>query len=180
MTVIVVRGYLMATDSGLWQDESLIADDVQKIERCRHGIFAVSGHVGVISAVKKAMDDSALVPTSIEIGKDSMVVLLTHAGQLMVYDDGGCDAYPLPFYAIGPAAPVAYGALHMGADAATACEIAIKVGPWAAGKVQCLSVSGEAQSASEPEEDFDPASINPLETYAEGDDTPLWKRERGL
>ena len=180
MTVIVVRGNLLATDSGLWEGESLITDEWQKVFRCRHGVLAAFNYPGYTEAAIKAMNEADTIPDRLDLGHETDIIFLGNDGVIRHYKENYMFRTQLPFWAIGPASPAAYGALHMGADAATACEIAIKVGPWAAGKVQCMSVSGEAQSASEPEEDFDPASINPFETYAEGDDTPMWKRERGL
>ena len=180
MTVIVIRGHTMATDSGMWEGDSLMTDERRKIFRCKWGVMVALNHPGYMNAAIKAMDEAETIPERLELGHDSDIIMLTNEGRVRLYKEDYMLEVSPPFYAVGPASPVAYGALHAGLDAVSACEIAIRVGPWAAGKVQSLSVPGDAPIGDPMAEAILAGELGPAETYDETADTPLWKRSRGL
>ncbi len=85
--------------------------------------------------------NSAVIPGRNDLGKHDLLFLVWNDGKrvILLDEDGATDVADLPFYALGAqCSAVALGALHMGATAEQAVEIAIRVGPWAAGPVQSV------------------------------------------
>ena len=181
MTVIVIRGNVMAADSGMWNEDSLTSDTETKVIRCKWGLFAISGFAGAQRVAKKVFDEAEEIPDKLDgIGDNTNVYLLRNDGSIRLYCDGGYNEVRHEFYAVGAAGPVALGAMHAGADAVTACQIAIKVGPWAAGAVQSLAVGlPDAQGTLTAEEVLS-GEVDPQELYDPEDETPLWRKVRGL
>lgn len=61
------------------------------------------------------------------------------------YYEGTCRAFRLeaPFYATGHGAPIALGAMHMGASPEEAAKIAVKVDMYCGGKIQTMALADE-------------------------------------
>jgi 20S proteasome alpha/beta subunit len=137
MTTIAYRDGIMAADRAAhlgndWKKP----DRVTKIIRLEDGsLFAAAGDTGVFSKLLTWLTAGLARGERPEI-PDCDVLLLGHDGRLWFFSGAGKRLVDAPFAAIGSGAPVAYGAMHAGATAERAVEIAALVDPWTGGEIQ--------------------------------------------
>lgn len=134
MTTIVYRDGMMAADS-----QTTISTDAggarkfrcEKLYRSKDG-KAIIGTAGESFPALKFVRwyGSGKKPPKELAGTDFTCLVLTSSG--LVEYDGHCEPDPVlePFYAVGSGAKAALGALHMGATAEQAVEIACRIDPY--------------------------------------------------
>lgn len=147
MSIVIYRDGVLAADSGTWIGESLlgVGRPLQKVYQGPHGLV---GGVGSGSAYIHAKLLAKNGYCEKLTDRDNLIWVKPD-GTLIVIDSSGQEEFDVPFMAIGAACTaVAFGAMHAGASAIEACEIAIRVGPWAAGPVQSVCILGLMTSKS--------------------------------
>jgi hypothetical protein len=129
MTTIVYRDGVLAADRRMLRHGWLSGGTAQKVFRRDDGTL-----LGICGDFAAGM---ALVEWMLSGQKgdqpkpdDTTLLVVEPSGRVMIYEGGG--AHPVgepPFWAIGSGFPAALGALHMGATAVQAVEIASKIEP---------------------------------------------------
>ena len=136
MSILVYRDGVLAADSGTWQDHYCVATNSVKVVS---GPYGLAGWVGGNSWRKAAEE---FVQFGQEPQKpfpaDDVALLVDQLGTCQHWNSDGRDPLEAPFFVAGSAMASALGALLAGATAEQAAEIAIRVGPWAAGPVQSV------------------------------------------
>lgn len=136
MSIVVYRDGVMASDSGAWNGDFLISRKTQKVFKVRDHLIGIVGTYVTGLAFVKEFEKTGKFDLSKATG-DNYLIVVTPRRSIFFYVDGGAERFKEPFAAGGgPARGVALGALHMGACARAAVRIAIRVGPWAVGKIQ--------------------------------------------
>lgn len=182
MTVIVYRDGVLASEGRSCVGSTIMCETEKKVFRCTDGSLAAG--IGLSSAVDKYIewlssrkDNTTERPSLSHGGGDAIVLCVRTDGILELHDKAGILIYPktIPFVAIGSGKEAALGALHMGANAVQAVEIACKVDVYCGGEVQSLALQPVTdndcdKSADEypTVEDDEPSGI------------PVWKVSRGL
>ena len=146
MTTIVVRDGVMAGDTcaTFSSDSSGAGDTVgpcKKIYRVKNSSFgqclvglAGDSMPGIVFL--EWFKNARRRKPAVDLTESKFTALVLCADGLFEFD-GWCVPDPAegPFYAIGTGAKAAYGALHMGANAKQAVEVACKVDPYTRGPI---------------------------------------------
>lgn len=140
MTIIVYRDGVMAADSGAWSGDFRVGFDGEKVYKI-HGHLV--GCLGAKALTRSIIEDYRRHGSIEAIAKKTTehvtMMVVTPRRRLMLLQHGSIMHLKGPFYADGSdARAVAWGALYAGASARRACEIAIKVGPWAAEPIKTV------------------------------------------
>lgn len=145
MTTIAVRNGVMASDSRITHESESGGSRVTrcvKMYRRRDAIIGVAGDGGAGSVFVDWYGSGKPVPQIlIDFDADLTALVLTRRG-LFTY-----DAYCMPekildrFWAIGSGTKAALGAMHMGASAERAIEIACLIDPYTAPPVHVLKLT---------------------------------------
>ena len=122
MTTIAYRDGVLAADSLVcvsgWKQPHRAA----KLHRMQDGtVCGMTGDLAPASSFIRWLDtgEGDKPPMT-----DARVIHMQHGGRLRVYEDGGYFDLDCEFTAFGSGSPAAQAAMHMGADAARAVEIA--------------------------------------------------------
>lgn len=144
MTVIVWDGQTLATDGAASDDACMW--EAEKAWRLDSGeVVSGAGQVQTILEMRHWYTNGAdrkRFPMS-QLGRNFCHFLVVRQGGLYRYEQG-----PLPIFhgrrkcAFGEGKDFAYGALGMGADAATAAKIAIRYSPFCGMDVQLYTFAG--------------------------------------
>jgi len=143
MTTIAVRNGIMACDSMVGVSSDGGGDRAyfhsEKVYPIEGELIGGSGETaGILIWIEWYMDgceDKKLRKRMWEVDFD--IVLLHSDGRIQTSDAcGNIEDCHEPFYAIGSGTKCALAAMHMGATAAEAVEIAKKIDPHTGGKVQ--------------------------------------------
>lgn len=143
MTTIAYRDGVMASDSGSWNGDACHGW-ARKLARATDGtLYGVSGSAAKAHEFLRWVDGGQCGerPTPGKVGDrgdfivlickpDDDVILLTHEGE---------EHYQAPYFAVGAAAAVAFGAMHAGATAWDAIAAANEHGEGCHGAVQVIS-----------------------------------------
>lgn len=138
MTTIVYRDGILAWDSRWTDDQGFVYDNRKGWRDNESGvIIAFAGAPGVAYEVLRNVLSDEEDEIKIKKDEDLDLVLLWQDGRLEVYDElGRCFPYDTGnFYAWGSGAKAALGALHMGATARGAIEMASKVDLYTGGPI---------------------------------------------
>jgi ATP-dependent protease HslVU (ClpYQ) peptidase subunit len=148
MTTIAYRGGVMAADS-LGTRGDIRVDGSQKIQRLPNAIIAFSGNIsdGLLFVDwwrRGCLRDHPPVfrPNGLRDGQgpDFHALVLTADGVSRWWEDLAPEPVLDEFFAIGSGAAAATAAMHMGASAAEAVRIAIKVDIYTGGEVICMAL----------------------------------------
>lgn len=125
MSIIVYRDGVIASDSGVFQDE-LFCGITTKIAKSPKG--KLGGMCGSVSDLQKFVSwvksDCKGEPSITSSGSEG--ILIKPNGEVSVYSvDGYILLGESDFYAIGSGQSIAFGALECGADAIRAVEICV-------------------------------------------------------
>ena len=82
-----------------------------------------------------------------DLGENTRIILANAAEGVTVYEGRGWFKFDGPFGAWGSGWPAAVAAMHMGADAKRAVEIAALCDPSTGGDVQVMAVASQAVAA---------------------------------
>ena len=189
MTIIAFRDGMLAADTKSSAGH-ITRGYMKKIGRTKDG--HLWGFVGtadfheVCSEWVEKREGKA--PNIMEQGENSILILITPDHRVREWNGHGwyetdkCD-----FYAWGSAGSLALGAMAMGADAATACEVAIRFDNYCGGDITTLILEPVVYlpETCGPE---DEAEFEDFETFAitvespDGPAEPLetWREKRGL
>ena len=133
MTTIVYRDGVMAADSRAMISGWKTGYPLPKLFRLKDGsVCAVCGDYAPAFAFKDWLDTDRVTPRP---GLSETTVIHMTADGVTIHEDGGSFPISAHFAAWGSGAPPAYGALHMGADAVKAVEIAALVDDGTGGPV---------------------------------------------
>jgi len=136
VTVIAVRGGIMAADTALWQG-GIIAGHAQKIVRLSNNqLVACSGERPAALACIQWLSQNGTKPDPIEDGRFGGLILGASGIQRIsprfeIYESGDEE-----FAAEGAHIEFLLGAMHAGATAEEAVRLAIQCGDSAGGDVQ--------------------------------------------
>lgn len=134
MTVIVVRGGIMAADTAVWQG-NIISGHTKKIYRLSDGrLFGGTGALAVVKACVAWLEGGE--KPSDEKEDDFGGLILAHDGASRMDHKFRTYRSEGEFQAIGAHVEFLIGALLMGASAAQAVNLAIQRGDSAGGDVQ--------------------------------------------
>jgi hypothetical protein len=135
MTVIAYRDGVIAVDSQLTYHETKAPSGFNKLTKLRDGSFiAVSGDLckamAFVRRLDAGLDRPSIDPAPMEGGGGAARLDLKR-NKVIVYEEGGY--YELDtkgFYAWGIGAPIAMGAMDMGATAEQAVNAACRISLW--------------------------------------------------
>lgn len=127
MTTIAFRDGVLAADSrfmiGGWKQPY----PAKKLFRMADGtVCGVTGDYAVSVAYVEWLDGNRTEPAP-NLGEGGRVIHLAKDGAITIYEQTGSFQVEPEFAAWGSGSPAAHAALHMGADAAKAVEIAALV-----------------------------------------------------
>jgi hypothetical protein len=120
-------------------------DSSRKLFRKNGAVIALAGESSPGMLFLKWYGTAKKPPAALIDGEADFTALVLTKEGLFEY-----DAYCIPepveeeFYAIGSGCKAALGAMHMGADAATAVEIAKRVDPGSGGRVVTMALETES------------------------------------
>lgn len=142
MTTIAVRAGLMAADSMMGGG---IRATYKKITRWKGFIIGGAGNLADVQAMMRWFTDGGDVtkpPTWVNHAgekPDAELLVLLPDGSFYTVDDHMARQDPTGFWAIGSGAKAALAAMHMGADARDAVQIAMLVDPHTGGAIETAS-----------------------------------------
>ena len=152
MTTIAYRAGIMAADSGSWAGDASHGW-AQKLAKGPDGtLYGVAGNAAQCEGFLQWVNEGCHGPypqadREGTDGKDSSFIVLavTPGGLIRMITARGEERYQgAPYYAIGAAAPVAFGALFAGATAEQALEAAKEHGYGAFGRIRTLDHTNHA------------------------------------
>lgn len=140
MTVVVYRAGIMAADSGTTFNGRIIGG-VQKIVRSVDGsLGGAGGDSSDCEAFRRwfeAGGPAETIPKLTNEDGDFDGMIVTREGKLFMIDGSLIPVrLTAPFYALGSGAPIAIGAMYMGASAEQAVEAAIEYNCYCHGPMQ--------------------------------------------
>lgn len=161
MTTIVVKNGVMASDSRIATDTTIVSDKQKKMVRVKFGtnsvVVGISGDYGQASLIFNMIEDfkdqanngrdtvttrnfaEAIHKAIMLIPKPEIsVIILDKKGKIYRVVASGPCLVPEDFIAEGTGAMYAWGAFSY-TDAKGCVEAAIKFDPWSGGKVNVLS-----------------------------------------
>jgi hypothetical protein len=138
MSTIAYRDGVLAADSRV-SDDWIMPHTGRKIERLPSGLlFAFSGNVYKQQAfLAWVLSREGEQP---DLGDDSKAMLVRPGGEVTFFMYKGSLVVEGPFCALGGGAPIAIAAMHMGASARRAVEIAALVDPYTGGDIITLEL----------------------------------------
>lgn len=145
MTTIAFRDGVMASDSGSWSGDASHGW-ARKVAQGPDGtLYGTAGNAAECGEFLNWVDGGCVgerpkpETTNVEKNESSFIVLIARPGaRIGLLTAKGEERYDAPYYAIGIGAPVAFGALFMGATAEQAIEAAKEHGAGAFGRVQSM------------------------------------------
>jgi ATP-dependent protease HslVU (ClpYQ) peptidase subunit len=141
MTTIAFRSGIIAADSRGGASGWVLPGFETKLLRLRHttGVAAICGNLAEAMKLFDWLDDPLRGDKPQPGGNPRVIVVDQGGDRLTVYEDGHHYVEPpAPFYAWGSGFPVALGAMHAGASAEKAVEIAGLVDPHTGGPVNFI------------------------------------------
>lgn len=143
MTTVAFRGKTLATDSQASYGDWKVPGNDQKLWRLKDGsVAATTGSVALglrtLAWIEGGRQNEQPQPPA--DNRAAAVLLLHKNGRLEVFEDGAAYFERAPFMAYGSGQPAALAALHMGADAKRAVQIAMLVDKHSGGAVRTMSV----------------------------------------
>jgi hypothetical protein len=159
MTTLVYRAGVLASDSRGTRGDRIEPGRTQKIMQLADGRligvcggYASSWRYATWLAAVEASD--TWMPTSLRHGPklcgSATVVEVLANGRLMLHEEGG--VYPAPedteFHAWGSGMEAALGALHMGATAEQAVQVATRIDTGSGGQVQSARLKSRPRAGS--------------------------------
>lgn len=132
MTTIAIRGKVIAYDSRCTAGTTIVPDGPKAIIIPKHNIVVASA--GTASAIVRVIRQLTalaellwVIDEDFKSAKDVTILTLDAKGNSYVIDAAGWRLMEGEFYAIGSGTDAALAAMHMGADALRAVEIAAMV-----------------------------------------------------
>ena len=157
MTTIVYKDGILATDSRLSMDGTLISDSNIKAVKSKKYLVAASGLAGLCDLFlewgRNDFEDiyKPEVQTHVEIG-DFEGIAIDKKGNVTSYDLNWMPTIigQVEMYVSGSGGDVARGAMMMGADVITAIECAIKVDMNSGGPIQVFEFKKASKKLNKP------------------------------
>lgn len=140
MTTIALRDGVMASDTRMMRGQCIVGNNAQKIWRTSFGIVGICGEFADSYQVEK-LGDLSLVP-DLKRNENTSFLVLYNDGQIIIIEGNGYHHIREPFCAIGSGGEAARAAMHMGADAVQAVEIAMLLDPATGGQVRVEKLNG--------------------------------------
>jgi ATP-dependent protease HslVU (ClpYQ) peptidase subunit len=146
MTTIVYRDGVMAGDGRSTAAGWIKTENTKKVIRLSTGaLLGFAGTLAMLRPIAAALEKGHEPPALAESGS---AMLVTPDGKVTIYEDSGYfDVSDRPFFALGTGMSAAYGALHMGATAEQAVEIACRLDSESGGVIQVERLRGFAEIA---------------------------------
>lgn len=141
MTTIAYRDGVLAADRR--KGNGWIEGEATKIHRVGEWLFAGSGAISEIATAHRLIEAGVKeFPKVLDAVKvDDSRVIIIKRNQIFEVQKGGWFTYPVgAFHAWGSGFPPALGAMHMGAGAVRAVEIAMLVDPESGDGVDVLEL----------------------------------------
>ncbi|MDH7796454.1 MULTISPECIES: hypothetical protein [unclassified Beijerinckia] len=149
MTTLAVRDGVVAFDSRITSGDGIVPNSIKKawISTKHPVIYAVMGTISNVYAAAQKLDRMRKLPwddpdkwdaSKLPSMADSSIFVVCKDGRVFCIEEGGWWPAAGPYWAGGSGAMAATAAMHMGADAAKAVEIAILVDQNSGGPVNVL------------------------------------------
>ena len=147
ITTIAYRNGILAADTQAEAGGWIVPGEVGKIRRIdADTVAAVTGDWGCIEPWLKWYAGDRSSPY--DLGEDSRIILAHARDGLTIYQGKGWFKVTAPFAAWGSGWPAAVAAMHMGADAKRAIEVAMLCDPSTGGEVQVVPVRSAVARAA--------------------------------
>lgn len=161
MTTIAYRDGVIASDSRAGRGNFVLPGIEPKLRRMKDGSLAgICGDAALGFRLLDWLEGSGPGgrPDTFQTADYWCSVLVVEkSGNATLYEGNGYSVVPGPFYAMGSGMAPALGAMHMGANAERAVEIAAQCDPWTGGPIEWMALDGRG-SQQQPA-DFRPDSI---------------------
>jgi hypothetical protein len=142
MTTIAYRDGVLAADRRAMIGDWVTVGRVSKIARGPDGsLFAATGDLAVAARFRRWVEGGRAGDAP-ETGRDSRCIVVEPDGRVLVFESDTFFVGDGPFHAWGSGFPAALAAMHMGASAARAIEIAALLDPATGGGVDVLLLDG--------------------------------------
>ncbi|HEX4767667.1 MAG TPA: hypothetical protein VH414_15475 [Lichenihabitans sp.] len=152
MTTVVYRDGTLAADSLLVQGSIKCPESMNKLVmgRTHPVLYAMAGKISALAATVRILEampvapwDGGEFPTRPPLDANSELVAFHRDGRIFSFETDGLWFEPaeVPFMALGSGAKAALGALHMGADAVRAVEIACLTDAYTGGPIVTMRLS---------------------------------------
>lgn len=135
MTSIAYKDGMMAGDSRVTFDNTVLPDTGRKVHRLRNGcLFGAAGSAEEIEKLKRTVMRNEDPPKS----KDVSALKVDPDGTIWCYEGEIWSKVRTPFAALGSGTIAALAAMYAGADAKEAVKIAIKLDTHSGGRVNVV------------------------------------------
>jgi ATP-dependent protease HslVU (ClpYQ) peptidase subunit len=140
MTTIAYKDGILATDSRVTRGDMIVQGSAQKLWRGDDGsLIAISGQMTEASELLRwLIRPSGERPP---ISEKITVIVVRPSRSVEIWEENGMYTPSMRFGAWGSGAPTALGAMHAGASAQEAVEIASKIDVWTGGDVQSMAIA---------------------------------------
>ena len=152
MTTIAYRADVLSFDSQVATgDPPYIGGSAEKGGRLADGsLWAFCGNLHHVHRCKWWLALPLNDPP--ELDEDSALIVIRRDGAIMAWEKAGWVEFDAPFYAWGTGDMIAMGAMHAGATAEMAVQIAANLDPFTGGKIHALTL---AQIYAPPDDDLE-------------------------
>ena len=139
MTTIVYRKGVIAADTRIMSGDWLSPYRGRKIlQLADGGLIGLSGDPTRLDEFKRYVEGPGYEP--LDLADEATGIWITPYGDVSIYSGKSSRRVLGPFAVIGSGTPAALAALHMGADARRAVEIAMLVDPCTGGEIETLEL----------------------------------------
>ena len=153
MSTVVFRAGVLAADSLMVQGSIKCPETMNKLVRGKTHpvIYAMAGKIALLAAAVRIIEampvapwDGGAFPTRPPLDGSCELVAFHRDGRVFSFETDGLWFEPadVPFLALGSGAKAALGALHMGADAVRAVEIACLTDAYTGGPIVTMRTDG--------------------------------------
>ena len=152
MTTVVFRDGVLAADSLLVQGSIKCPESMNKLVmgRTHPVIYAMAGKIAILAAAVRIIEAMPVAPwdggefrTRPALDCNCELVAFHRDGRVVSFETDGLWFEPaeVPFMALGSGSKAALGALHMGADAVRAVEVACLLDAYTGGAIVSMRVA---------------------------------------
>jgi ATP-dependent protease HslVU (ClpYQ) peptidase subunit len=161
MSTVVFRDGVLAADTLMVQGSIKCPESMHKLARGRTHpvIYAMAGKTAALAASVRILESMPVAPWNggefparLPLDGSCELVAFHRDGRIFSFETDGLWFEPaeVPFMALGSGSKAALGALHMGADAVQAVEIAALVDAYTGGPITSMRLSDIAPERHDP------------------------------